>query len=35
MMQWHSAGAAGLVTRPYRVAHVISLLDPEGEHLGG
>jgi glycolate oxidase iron-sulfur subunit len=35
MMQWHSAGATGLVKRPYRVAHVISLLDPEGPDLGG
>jgi glycolate oxidase iron-sulfur subunit len=35
MMQWHSAGVAGLVKRPYRVAHVISLLDPEGPDLGG
>ena len=28
MMQWHSAGATGLVTRPYAVKHVIQLLDP-------
>ncbi|MBX7211376.1 MAG: (Fe-S)-binding protein [Verrucomicrobiaceae bacterium] len=28
MMQWHSAGATGLVTRPYEVKHVIQLLDP-------
>jgi glycolate oxidase iron-sulfur subunit len=35
MMQWHSARAAGLVKRPYRVAHVVSLLDPDGEELGG
>lgn len=28
MMQWHSAGATGLVTRPYEVRHVIQLLDP-------
>ncbi len=28
MMQWNSAGATGLVTRPYRVKHVIQLLDP-------
>jgi glycolate oxidase iron-sulfur subunit len=28
MMQWHSAGVAGLVTRPYEVRHVIQLLDP-------
>lgn len=31
MMQWNSAGATGLVTRPYTVKHVIQLLDP-GEH---
>lgn len=35
MMQWHSARAAGLVKRPYRVAHVVSLLDPDGEEFGG
>lgn len=29
MMQWNSARAAGLVTRPYSVRHVIQLLDPE------
>ena len=28
MMQWHSAGATGLVTRPYQVKHLIQLLDP-------
>ena len=28
MMQWHSAGAAGLVARPYEVRHIIQLLDP-------
>jgi hypothetical protein len=28
MMQWHSAGATGLVKRPYAVKHVIQLLDP-------
>ena len=28
MMQWHSAGASGLVTRPYEVQHIIQLLDP-------
>ncbi|MBI1345111.1 4Fe-4S dicluster domain-containing protein [bacterium] len=28
LMQWHSAGHAGLVTRPYQVRHVIQLLDP-------
>ena len=28
MMQWHSAGATGLVTRPYEVRHIIQLLDP-------
>lgn len=28
LMQWHSAGKTGLVTRPYQVAHVIQLLDP-------
>jgi len=28
MMQWHSAGATGLVTRPYEVRHLIQLLDP-------
>lgn len=28
MMQWHSAGATGLVKRPYQVRHVIQLLDP-------
>lgn len=32
MMQWNSARAAGLVTRPYQVRHVIQLLDP-GEDL--
>ncbi len=31
MMQWHSAGVAGLVTRPYEVRHVIQLLDPREE----
>ena len=35
MMQWHSARAAGLVKRPYQVAHVVSLLDPLGPDLGG
>ena len=29
MMQWHSAGATGLVTRPYETRHIIQLLDPE------
>ena len=29
LMQWHSARASGLVTRPYRVAHIMQLLDPE------
>jgi glycolate oxidase iron-sulfur subunit len=28
MMQWHSAGATGLVTRPYEVKHIIQMLDP-------
>lgn len=28
MMQWNSAGASGLVKRPYSVRHVIQLLDP-------
>ncbi|MFO0428135.1 MAG: (Fe-S)-binding protein [Planctomyces sp.] len=28
MMQWNSAGASGLVSRPYSVRHVIQLLDP-------
>lgn len=28
MMQWNSAGASGLVSRPYVVRHVIQLLDP-------
>jgi glycolate oxidase iron-sulfur subunit len=28
MMQWNSARGSGLVTRPYRVQHVIQLLDP-------
>jgi len=28
MMQWHSAGASGLVTRSYEVKHIIQLLDP-------
>lgn len=28
MMQWNSAGASGLVKRPYTVRHVIQLLDP-------
>lgn len=28
MMQWNSARADGLVTRPYQVRHVIQLLDP-------
>jgi glycolate oxidase iron-sulfur subunit len=28
MMQWHSAGATGLVQRPYEVKHIIQLLDP-------
>ena len=31
MMQWHSAGPTGLVTRPYAVKHVIQLLDPGEE----
>jgi len=30
LMQWHSAGAKGLVTRPFEARHVIELLDPEG-----
>lgn len=29
MMQWNSAGASGLVSRPYVVHHVIQLLKPE------
>lgn len=29
MMQWNSARADGLVTRPYEVQHVIQLLDPK------
>ena len=29
MMQWNSARFGGLVTRPYKVRHVIQLLDPE------
>lgn len=29
MMQWNSARSAGLVGRPYRVKHVIQLLDPQ------
>ena len=29
MMQWNSARATGLVKRPFQVAHVIQLLDPE------
>lgn len=29
MMQWNSARATGLVTRPYQVKHVIQLLDPQ------
>jgi glycolate oxidase iron-sulfur subunit len=29
MMQWNSARATGLVQRPFQVAHVIQLLDPE------
>lgn len=28
MMQWRSAGAVGLVTRPYQVRHIVQLLDP-------
>jgi glycolate oxidase iron-sulfur subunit len=32
MMQWHIAGATGLVTRPYEVRHIIQLLDP-GENF--
>lgn len=32
LMQWHSAGVLGLVTRPYTVRHVIQLLDP-GDQL--
>jgi glycolate oxidase iron-sulfur subunit len=28
MMQWHSAGATGLVKRPYEVRHIVQLLDP-------
>jgi glycolate oxidase iron-sulfur subunit len=36
MMQWHSAGATGLVTRPYEVRHLIQLLDPgEGFAIRG
>jgi len=31
MMQWHSARATGIVTRPYEVKHVIQLLDPGEE----
>jgi glycolate oxidase iron-sulfur subunit len=33
MMQWNSAKASGLVTRPYQVKHVIQLLDPGEEGL--
>ncbi len=29
MMQWNSARAAGIVKRPFRVAHLIQLLDPQ------
>jgi glycolate oxidase iron-sulfur subunit len=32
MMQWNSAKASGLVRRPYRVRHVIQLLDVESDH---
>jgi glycolate oxidase iron-sulfur subunit len=32
MMQWNSARALGLVTRPYLVCHLLQLLDP-GEEL--
>lgn len=28
MMQWHSAGATGLVKQPFHVKHIIQLLDP-------
>jgi glycolate oxidase iron-sulfur subunit len=31
MMQWHSAARSGLVTRPYRVQHVVQLLDRQTE----
>lgn len=31
LMQWHSAGKTGLVTRPYQMSHVIQLLDPTAE----
>jgi glycolate oxidase iron-sulfur subunit len=33
MMQWYSAGATGLVKRPYAVRHIIQLLDPGEEGL--
>lgn len=33
MMQWHSAGATGLVTRPYDVKHIIQLLDPGADFV--
>jgi glycolate oxidase iron-sulfur subunit len=29
MMQWNSARAAGIVKRPFRVVHLIQLLDPQ------
>jgi glycolate oxidase iron-sulfur subunit len=28
MMQWHSAGVEGIVTRPFETKHIIQLLDP-------
>jgi len=33
MMQWHSAGASGLVARPYEVKHIIQLLDPGADFM--
>lgn len=33
MMQWHSAGAGGLVSRPYEVRHIIQLLDPGADFV--
>jgi glycolate oxidase iron-sulfur subunit len=33
MMQWNSAGATGLVKRPYIVKHVIQLLDSQSESV--
>jgi len=33
MMQWHSAGATGIVKRPFETRHIIQLLDPGADFV--